>query len=299
MKGHTFAVSGVAPGKVATGDTLFPLSFYTLPCASDHVVYQSNNGGYVLGNNGWGDLAKAQKFHNFDGMAGVTEFLVWFGGKSITNPVNEITVTIHAADQGNGPGSQIAESRPLALGLIDTTGGPTVFTFASPIYLSDSFFVSVNLPTTAGDTVGIVSSEAPCALGDNLWEKFENGDWHSFMDSLSWGLAMDMVAAPVMEFFATGQDEILADWEGLKLYGLAPNPALERTELRVGLANTAEIKVSLLDLQGRAVRDFEFGSLSAGNHQLPLEIQGLQSGTYLYVVQAGDQRLAGKLNILH
>jgi hypothetical protein len=82
---------------------------------------------------------------------------------------------------------------------------------------------------------------------------------------------------------------------GLSIAGVFPNPAEYNTEIR--LHNTASVNTSLeiYSLTGQKVMEKDFGVLPAGEHKLAIDVQSLNSGIYVYVVRAGNEKESGKL----
>jgi len=66
-------------------DTLMPTSFGT----GSPTLYGAQGGGYVVGTNGYGDLAKAQLFY-VDEPYNIEGCLVWVGAKEIVGTANTL-----------------------------------------------------------------------------------------------------------------------------------------------------------------------------------------------------------------
>jgi len=172
------------------------------------VIYSSQSGGYVAGNNGYGDLAKAQKYSPVYSPAYINDIIVWFGAKKYTsgNPSSAVTFNIYSmngpgitsgGNVNNAPGT-ILGSGSVAMSLIDTSG-LMLITLPGTVTVTSAFAVGVDLSTlSAGDTVGIVSTTDGDAGGAELsWEKWSDGVWHTFLEPNGWGLDIDLGLIPI------------------------------------------------------------------------------------------------------
>ena len=67
-----------------------------------------------------------------------------------------------------------------------------------------------------------------------------------------------------------------------------PNPFNPSTTVRYTLPEGSQVKLDIVDLLGRTVRELAIGYQEAGSHSLTLDAGGLSSGVYLYRLRAGD-----------
>ncbi len=76
-----------------------------------------------------------------------------------------------------------------------------------------------------------------------------------------------------------------------------PSPFSERFFVGLNLPNESEVVVSLWDISGRLITNHDFGLLSGGNHQLPMETSsiGLATGVYVLKVQINDQEFSTRI----
>jgi chitodextrinase len=81
----------------------------------------------------------------------------------------------------------------------------------------------------------------------------------------------------------------------IRLAGNRPNPFNPGTFIRFGLGSGADIEIRVFDLQGREVRTLRPGRMEQGAHRVYFPAEGLSSGVYLYWIQAGGQRMQGKM----
>lgn len=78
-----------------------------------------------------------------------------------------------------------------------------------------------------------------------------------------------------------------------------PNPATPLgTTIRLGLTSAAPTTLKVFSLIGAEIASMNLGVLSAGEHELELDVSRLESGTYLYVVEAGAVRMAKQMSVV-
>ena len=73
---------------------------------------------------------------------------------------------------------------------------------------------------------------------------------------------------------------------GVKNY---PNPATQSINIDINLTNNAEISVSIFDLNGKLIQNAFQGTLSEGQHVLPVNVSTLSSGSYIYTVKSNEK----------
>lgn len=66
-----------------------------------------------------------------------------------------------------------------------------------------------------------------------------------------------------------------------------PNPALDEATVRFSLERTQRVSLDLFDLLGRQVRQRDLGVMSAGEHEVMLDLRNLPAGLYI-VRLSGD-----------
>lgn len=98
---------------------------------------------------------------------------------------------------------------------------------------------------------------------------------------------------PIMDIFLHGATLGVNDPEPgtpteLKLYGVFPNPFNSIAAVRFNLQKSGEVSLKLFDMEGCEVRSLCSGIMSAGNHDIVLEAQGLASGEYLVRLVQGE-----------
>ena len=71
---------------------------------------------------------------------------------------------------------------------------------------------------------------------------------------------------------------------------LYPNPSASYVTLDLDLVQRSRVKVVVRNVAGQIVMTSDLGTVSTGNHQHILDVNHMESGTYLVEVQAGQHR---------
>lgn len=244
----------------------------------------ADGGGYVAGNNGYGDLAKMQLF---DATHGVTS------GGSITNlllwaPIKDGTGTFRAVIWANNAGAPGAELGTVTINLatVDTVTANTMiaemavgynisanFATAVAVPANGSFWAGIVLPTVAGDTIALVSTIDP-SFTDALThtgEFWSDNSFHTFGDPNNWGLDIALAIFPVVNFVAGVNENTISA-------SVYPNPASD--VLNIKLTENAT-SVSIIGMDGKVI------SIESVNSNLvAVNVSNLVSGVYFYEVVA-------------
>jgi hypothetical protein len=269
-------------------------------------------GGYVVGNNGYGDQAKVQAFINTIGTVGVEGALIWFGAKESdagSSAGSKVTIKEYSL---NGPGTADAgavtsapntvnRSADLLFSDLDTANtfalGTNIVMFATPRVETGDFAIGVDFTTlAAGDTVGIICSSDGDAGGSELtWEKWDTGAWYSML--AAWPLDIDFLIWALVDNNPTGIEEGFLN--GARLSQNMPNPATNSTTINYELQNENQnVSIMLFDVTGKLVQTINEGTRPAGKYSVKLETSNLEAGIYYYALNAGKGRIAKKMTIV-
>jgi hypothetical protein len=286
----------VKRGVLQDRDTLLPASL-AQQCGGDLVLYTDSAGGYLAGNNSYGDLEKMQKYR-VDGQTTVMSALVIFGGKTQANPQSVLYAKVYSVGANGGPATELGASQPVPISSVDTAGiSFTTFTFASPVTVSDSFFVGFVNPTTPGDTVGAVTTRDECFSGAGFaWEKWSDQTFAALDDTAGWDLQADLMIFPVVSELVTSSNTAEAQ-RVLKLENAFPNPAEAYTTIMYELKERATVSIELYDLTGKKVIDIDKGTLQAGTYKNEIDTSSLEGGVYFYTVRTDRAALTGRLHV--
>lgn len=83
----------------------------------------------------------------------------------------------------------------------------------------------------------------------------------------------------------------------LSVPGCIPNPTSGMTEIIVNLQKASNVQIELFNITGQRVTELPTQNLSAGNHQVSLDVSGLPGGIYFYKVTADNESVTKKLII--
>ncbi len=264
----------------------------------------SQGGGYVNGNNGYGDKQKAQVYLLTEGTL-VEEVLFWFGGKENTsgNSNSKVVAKVYAAD---GPGTNVAgaittgapgtvlASIDVFVADIDTSGEFTVATLPSPLFVAGDFAVGFDVTTlAAGDTVGLVATaDGDAGQSELAWEQWNTNAWHTLFEA--WPLDIDLAVWPVVDNSSASIDDE-GFFDGIKLGQSQPNPAGSETTIQYELQNNANVTFEMYDVTGKKVLSMNEGAQNKGKHSINLTTEKIASGTYYYSLKADNNRITKKL----
>ncbi|MFH1320024.1 MAG: PKD domain-containing protein [Bacteroidota bacterium] len=158
-------------------------NFYGTP-----TIY-TTGGGYLAGNNQYGDLAKAQYYSSFY----YSPYQVikggrfwWASASNATSP--DITFAVWDNYGYNGKPSNLIATKtvPLATIVSDYNGdGYTDVIFDSPAIIPPGFYIGVFLPTAAGDTIALITNQDGDSPSNTYWEMGSDSNWY---DCSNWGL---------------------------------------------------------------------------------------------------------------
>lgn len=279
-------------------DTLVPLGWNG---ATGLSIYRSANGGFVCGTNGYGDLQKAQAYlvDQGDGYK-IFGAVVWFGAKDIVDTANSVSCHLYDLVAGAATGStgpvEGPASTPLLTATVQTTAVDTgmsmtftPFMFPSQLTVTSNYALSIDFTNTYPDTLGIVSTSDGSGMGLELaMEQWSDGSWYT-LTGAGWGSSdIDMVIFPVVEM-NTGVENNFVD--GVKMSNY-PNPATETTTINYEIQKSANVTIYITDMTGKTVLTSKEGYKQAGAYNTTFDVRDLSAGNYMYLVEAGNQRLA-------
>lgn len=257
------------------------------------LYYVEDNGGYVCGNNVFGDLAKADYFEPDE--TGRLLYKAIFGFAhavkgSGQNPAIEFRVWNNQGEGGK-PGTIIGSATMPLNDIYDDVVALdwTEVVFNPPVYISGPFYLGVMLPSTTGDTLALVSNLNNEINPGYAWELWSDQRWFAMSNDSAWqlNLGQAIFAAYCDEGFSAGE---ITEPPGLLVY---PNPAGEVLFIeRKSQSPGQTVVVSLFNILGQTVKS-ETHATNGG--KLTLSLDGLDKGMYLLTVTGGGERTATKI----
>lgn len=245
-------------------------------------LYESPNGGFSFGNNGYSDRSKVQIFlpeHPVE----LQNVLLQFGSVSFTSndPTSVVRVNVYLLNgQGITTVGNVASGAPDSiLAFVDIPmsdivmgGAFTIadFSFAE-LEISSWFGVGIDLSRlAAGDTIGLYSTtDGDGMQRQRCWEQEADGTWITVLSQFSWALDVDLAIFPVVESNTTSAQ--VFDSVKLMVY---PNPSDGRFVVVAGTNSPHEITVfspdgkTLLHITGQNIQEY-------------IDISSYLSGVYL------------------
>lgn len=226
-----------------------------------YTVSAANGGGYVGGNNGYGDLAKAsfmpgsmlQPASTVSGV--IAQFYRDTTNNLGTKGSGNVTMSIMGGDTTTGPGSSLG-SVTVPLSTVISSGvqaGISLlysFTFTAAVSApSTGFFSSLTLPTATGDTavLFIGDGDPGMPVPDLAWELWSPSPWISFGDS--WSLPASLSLYPVVCYNTTRihNNSLEAG------FGMYPNPTNGLLNFAIALPEATTLRVNVSNSLGQVV----------------------------------------------
>ena len=273
-------------------DTLGYADFLT----GTQALYDSPNGGYAFGTNGYQDQAKAQTYTNDQSFVLKKALILFgdvvFGGDSTSSiRVNVydnsgVGITSLGMSDSIAPDSVIAFIDVPTYELLDDGSFTEVEFLDDTIVIQSRFSIGVDFTNlNVADTVGLFSTTDGDAAGTyNAWELTAAGDWFTVEESaFSWGLQVDFGIFPVIdEDDPAGIGQL--ERKQLSMY---PNPCIDiisisNSDLRINRAK-------IFDSAGREVLSYSFDASTN-----TIDVSELESGIYIVSFQSEDSIWSGK-----
>lgn len=243
------------------------------------VIYPAANGGYISGDNNYGDLQKLQMYNPSSSWQGAMSgnlkadsVSVLFSLKfvSSTTPGN-VFATVYSGDEINGPQTLLATSDTINMSAVDTSGGLTTFHFSSPVSLTGKYFVGVYLSSQLFDIIAIASSQDNCVEHPNYsWDQQIDSSFHAINDVLNWGLNTDLGIFPYTTYDTLTLGSISINNSSLSLF---PNPAQDFLHLNI-TNNESIIAIELFSMDGKNQKEIIIPKSNT------IDISSLQNGIY-------------------
>ncbi len=266
------------------------------PLAGSATIYGSSNGGYVSGNNGYGDLSKANYFAQPTGYDEINSAYFWFYVATDAGTTTNVNFKVWA-DNGGTVGSVLA-TKAVALSDIvaDVNSGyMTQVTFDTPVPITGAFYVGVELPQASGDTLALVSNTDGDTSPGTAWEQWDTGAWYAFSDASAWGMNMALGIFPVV--CPNGTGNAIIDNQTGEYLGVFPNPNNGRFNVTYISNEVKDFTVNVVTIDGRTVysesfsknlplfrHDFDFSQFAKGIYSLQV-VSDNGTSNYKLVIQ--------------
>jgi len=237
----------------------------------------TNNGayaGYVSGNNSWADKEKADYFDTYVSTKKLNSVIFYFGVGKGSNTSNVPVKVYNNTGTGGVPGSTALATQNLSLGTIKTdvtNQAPTLLTFTTPVTVTTPFYISVVLPTAAGDTVSLYTVEKTT---NTAWEKWSDNSWVAYSDANSWGFNAQLSIWPIM--CPTGSQINELNNVPVSIY---PNPAQNGAYVVMPYPADTKVNLTLTDVFGKTCKNIEVTTTNIEPYFL--DMNSLPDGIYI------------------
>jgi PKD repeat protein len=182
-----------------TDDECFALSNYDYSNDQSALYYMPGSSGYLSGNNGFLDRAKADYFYTYPSGKELSGVYLFFAYATYSSASSKVKIKVwDNSGAGGSPGIELGSEDVYISTIVtdilnvDYTG----VSFSSPINISTPFYVGVELPTQAGDSVALLSNTISSAHPGTGWEQWYDDSWHSYSEM--YGYELTNVIVPVM-----------------------------------------------------------------------------------------------------
>ncbi len=268
----------------------------------------SPDSGYIAGNNFYGDLQKAEFYHQTDFPAGSGQIkgaiiLFFRSGTTVgTHGTSAMSLSMLSSAAG-APGASLA-SQSFTLTQVGATTAvqgvnyagtpglgystaimvPYTVMFPSPVNLSSDFFLSVTLPTVAGDTAAIFMGVINKNTANTAWE-FQSGSpnsWHAFSETpASWGFNGSLAILPLYCSIATSVENSVDLSSAVTIF---PNPSAGQFTLSLNFEKQANATITVTNVLGQVIlTDLEQNIV---NHSMTMDLSKFGKGNYFVTVRS-------------
>jgi PKD repeat protein len=275
----------VTTGGSGTCDTL------SLPLTGTAALYSASGGGYACGNNAYGDKAKAQYFATYSPYNKVNGVVFWFGAAEGGSGNAQAAVWNQS---GSAPGSTFATANVSVSSIMSdvTNNYYTYVAFASPATIPGPFYAGVILPTTTGDTIGLVSNTAGEASPVNAWEMWSDNSWNNFSTAWNGNLDVQLAIFPHVCQVVTGTEVYTLKPDVVQIF---PNPATNRIYIGFGDQLLTQVDVKVLNILGEQVMESRY--TEAASNMMEVDVTRLSPGTYFLHILSGDVSVVKSVTI--
>jgi PKD repeat protein len=275
----------VTTGGAGTCDTL------SLPLTGTAALYSASGGGYACGNNTYGDKAKAQYFATYSPYNKVNGVVFWFGAAEGGSGNAQAAVWNQS---GSAPGTTFATANVSVSSIMSdvTNNYYTYVAFASPATIPGPFYAGVILPTTTGDTIGLVSNTAGEASPVNAWEMWSDNSWNNFSTAWNGNLDVQLAIFPHVCQVVTGTETYTLKPDLVQIF---PNPATNKIYIGFGDQLLTQVDVKVLNILGEQVMETRY--TEAASNMMEVDVTRLSPGTYFLHILSGDDSVVKSVTI--
>ncbi|MBS1651263.1 MAG: T9SS type A sorting domain-containing protein [Bacteroidetes bacterium] len=262
-------------------------------------------GGYAIGNNCYGDLAKANYFapttYSTISSPSVTGVAVLFysSGAIGTKGTGNVTLNLYPGTQAGGPTGTATPIASNVASLPSIVASPTLgpgihaytFTLSTPVSApAGGFYASIVLPVNPGDTAVLLANAMATTTPNYGWEQQSDNAWYNM--ALSWGVSFNIAMVPQICGTATvtglTQNSSLAH-----NISMMPNPTSGELKVNVNLNETQDLTISVTNAIGQVVMNNNYSAVLSESVNLNLSNQ--PNGIYFVTVSNGKDKMVQRI----
>jgi len=162
-------------------------------------IYGAQGGGYVSGQNAFGDISKAEVFTN-NSSAQVNGAFLLFAVAEYANANSTITANVWNSDGAGGtPGTVLASE---TLNIIDIAADVAIpdfthVTFNPPAAVTGNYYIGINFTYANGDTVALVTNQQNSGHPNTAWEQWSDSTWNAYDNSWTFGALSHFILSEI------------------------------------------------------------------------------------------------------
>lgn len=145
-----------------------------------------------------------------------------------------------------------------------------------------SAVATVNAATQYGYTKGMTGYQYNAS--DNVFSDGTSTEMSTVAGSLASGYVLNWTAYVNAPSTSTGINEASAESQ-FQIRQNFPNPCTDYTRIPVVLKTPSDVRVTIMNLEGREIMSQVPGNLAAGEQLIDLDVSGLASGQYIFKVK--------------
>jgi hypothetical protein len=257
----------------------FPTSLYssiTSPQIKSVIVLFYKNG--TRGTGGNSATAVNMKLYNGTMASGPTGTASPFGQVNAT--IGNITA-VTATNSVNYVGQQPIVYTSAIL-------RPYRYVLPSPVNApaTNGFFVSITIPTAAGDTA-VIMDDGSILNGTN-WELWSDNSWHSI--PIAWGYDGSLAILPEMQCAVTGINNNSVLNANISLH---PNPSNGLVNIIATLPNAQSLEISIHNSIGQLISETKHSGVT--NNVFNVDMNNYANGVYFVTINNGQEKIVKRL----
>ncbi|MDX2173284.1 MAG: T9SS type A sorting domain-containing protein [Bacteroidota bacterium] len=278
----------------------------------------SSNGGYVGGNNGYGDLEKGE-YYSSTGLVGnakVVGGIVMFYRHATLNigtkGSGNVVFKLYNGNNTTGPVGAAINSFTASLTSILATpsqsnvtycGNPGLafstsiikpysFNFPTATNITGDFILAVKLPTATGDTAAIFFSSENGRTASTAWELQTPSTWVPFNDgtTTSWQINASLAILPKIQCISVGAIENSILDKGITLY---PNPSNGLVSVIATLPSSQDIEITVNNIMGQVISKSKHSGIT--NDVISLDLNNYTNGVYFVTFNNGQEKIVKRV----